>query len=105
MKIVIKDNYFIEDDSYCYAIKRSTGKFNNKGSEIVDNFGWYSKLDHAVSQLARLQLIDEYDELTLKDYIDLLYKKVDELEDMVKGKESEPNSQRKLNQKARGPIL
>lgn len=72
MKIHIIDNYFIEVDDRNFTLKVDTGRLNKKGEPIVNDIGYYSTVDAAVNKVIQLKVLNENDELTLKEYIEKL---------------------------------
>lgn len=72
MKIHIIDNYFIEVDDRNFTLKNDTGRLNKRGEPIVNDIGYYSTVDAAVNKVIQLKVLNENDELTLKEYIEKL---------------------------------
>lgn len=72
MKIHIIDGYFIEVDDRNFTLKVDTGRLNKKGEPIVNDIGYYSTVDAAVNKVIQLKVLNENDELTLKEYIEKL---------------------------------
>jgi len=72
MKIHVIDGYFIEVDDRNFTLKVDTGRLNKKGEPIVNDIGYYSTVDAAVNKVIQLKVLNENDELTLKEYIEKL---------------------------------
>lgn len=72
MRIHIIDGYFIEVDDRNFTLKVDTGRLNKKGEPIVNDIGYYSTVEAAVNKVIQLKVLNENDELTLKEYIEKL---------------------------------
>ena len=81
MTIEINDQYFIKADKYnltlihVYEIEDEFGQAKEKQKVL----GYFRTIEQALVFLARQQLLEEHETLTLKDYVTLLKDKIQEL--------------------------
>ena len=89
MIINVTDKYYLKVDERQFAVVERTGRVHETGKQegkpIERTLSYPTKLEHALSFIARITLLDEHTELTLDEYLRELQLITDKLVRACKG--------------------
>ena len=92
MKITIDRNFYIDVNVSTYDLIETVPEreSKNKDGETViiktyeKDHGYHATLEQAIKRFVRINMIEEHDFVTLKQYIDLYKEEVNRIEKLVK---------------------
>lgn len=87
MKVKLDEKFFVEIDANDnYILREDKGTREVKGKEIPNykDYGYFSNMAQAIKKYVRVSMLSDFDELDLKEYIDIYLKRQDDILERVK---------------------
>lgn len=89
MKIIIDDEWFLDDDGYGYQLTKWTGKKDKNGNPIYDFRNYPATLEGAIRHYARMKVVSSEEKATLREYVERTEEAFRKVEHLIRGDKHE----------------
>ena len=71
MKIRLDEDFYLDKDDYCFALRESKHKVDKQGNELYSGYGYFGTIEAALNRykLVKIERRHEIDEITIAEYI------------------------------------